>query len=175
MLDDTTGRDEKPVSIGRKNLRLALDVEPIEDVVSLPIARVKRDGAGHFMYDPEYVLHPRTLTKFDTFVGINNDFTSCNPGTAKPWEPNGNTFARIGATTTSAPAPPTWYQLDPASASTLGDGILDGDIDTDHDGISNYNEITGNGDANNGTYSNPIDPCDPSIDAASCPTHPSHT
>src|SRR5207248_437209 len=55
MLDDTTGRDEKPVSIGRKNLRLALDVEPIEDVVSLPIARGKRDGAGHFMYDPEYV------------------------------------------------------------------------------------------------------------------------
>ena len=55
MLDDTTGRDEKPVSIGRKNLRLALDAEPIEDVVSLPIARVKRDGAGHFMYDPEYV------------------------------------------------------------------------------------------------------------------------
>jgi len=55
MLDDTTGRDEKPVSIGRKNLRLALDIEPLEEVVSLPIARVKRDGAGHFMYDPEYV------------------------------------------------------------------------------------------------------------------------
>ena len=55
MLDDTTGRDEKPVSIGRKNLRLALDVEQVDDVVSLPIARVKRDGAGHFMYDPEYV------------------------------------------------------------------------------------------------------------------------
>jgi type VI secretion system protein ImpJ len=55
MLDDTTGRDERPVSIGRKNLRLALDVEPLENVVSLPIARVRRDGAGHFMYDAEYV------------------------------------------------------------------------------------------------------------------------
>jgi type VI secretion system protein ImpJ len=55
MLDDTTGRDERPVSIGRKNFQLALDVEPVEDTVSLPIARVKRDGAGHFMYDPEYV------------------------------------------------------------------------------------------------------------------------
>ncbi|HEY2377825.1 MAG TPA: type VI secretion system baseplate subunit TssK [Gemmatimonadaceae bacterium] len=55
MLDDTTGRDEKPVSIGRKNLRLALDIEPLDDVVSIPIARVKRDGAGHFIYDPEYV------------------------------------------------------------------------------------------------------------------------
>ena len=55
VLDDTTGRDERPVSIGRKNFRLALDIEPISEVVSLPIARVKRDGAGHFMYDPEYV------------------------------------------------------------------------------------------------------------------------
>jgi type VI secretion system protein ImpJ len=55
MLDDTTGRDERPVSIGRKNFRLALDVESLENVVTLPIARVKRDGAGHFTYDPEYV------------------------------------------------------------------------------------------------------------------------
>ncbi len=31
------------------------------------------DGNPHFeLYDPEYVLHPRTLTKFDTFVAINN-------------------------------------------------------------------------------------------------------
>lgn len=55
MLDDTTGRDERPVSVGRKNVRLALDVEPLGDVVSLPIARVRRDGAGHFTYDPEHV------------------------------------------------------------------------------------------------------------------------
>jgi 4-hydroxybutyrate CoA-transferase len=31
------------------------------------------DGNPHFeLYDPEYVLHPRTLTRFDQFVGINN-------------------------------------------------------------------------------------------------------
>lgn len=34
------------------------------------------DGNPHFeLYDPEYVLHPRTLTKFDSFVGINNAIT----------------------------------------------------------------------------------------------------
>ena len=55
MLDDTTGRDERPVSVGRKNFRLTLDTEALEELVSLPIARVRRDGAGHFMYDPEYV------------------------------------------------------------------------------------------------------------------------
>ncbi len=34
------------------------------------------DGNPHFeLYDPEYVLHPRTLTRFDRFVGINNAIT----------------------------------------------------------------------------------------------------
>lgn len=34
------------------------------------------DGNPHFeLYDPEYVLNPRTLTKFDAFVGINNAIT----------------------------------------------------------------------------------------------------
>ena len=55
VLDDTTGRDERPVSLGRKNFRLALDVEATDGLVSLPIARVRRDGSGHFMYDPEYI------------------------------------------------------------------------------------------------------------------------
>jgi len=55
VLDDTTGRDEKAVSLGRKNFRLALDIEPVDGLVSLPIARVRRDGSGHFMYDPEYI------------------------------------------------------------------------------------------------------------------------
>lgn len=34
------------------------------------------EGNPHFeLYDPEYVLHPRTLTKFDRFVSINNAIT----------------------------------------------------------------------------------------------------
>ena len=55
VLDDTTGRDERSVSVGRKNFRLVLDAEPLEDIIGLPIARVKRDGSGHFMYDPDFV------------------------------------------------------------------------------------------------------------------------
>jgi type VI secretion system protein ImpJ len=53
--DETTGRDEKPVSLGRKNLRLLLDTELPPGAVALPIARVRRDGAGRFVYDPDYV------------------------------------------------------------------------------------------------------------------------
>jgi len=53
--DETTGLDEKPVALGKKNFRLALASEADDDSVVLPIARVKRDGAGRFMYDPEFM------------------------------------------------------------------------------------------------------------------------
>lgn len=52
--DETTGRDEQEVSLGKKNFRLVLDPIP-EGVVSLPLARIKRDGTGNFVYDPTYV------------------------------------------------------------------------------------------------------------------------
>ncbi len=53
--DETSGGDEKPVRLGRKNLQLMLDIEPTEQFVTLPIARVMRDGSGHFIYDPKFV------------------------------------------------------------------------------------------------------------------------
>lgn len=55
LTDTTTGRDEKPVSLGRKNFRLTLKQHQGDDVVALPIARVRRSGTGHFIYDPEYI------------------------------------------------------------------------------------------------------------------------
>ncbi|MDQ2667023.1 MAG: type VI secretion system baseplate subunit TssK [Gemmatimonadota bacterium] len=57
--DDITGRDERTVTIGRKNFRLLLDTdaEDIEEsgMVTLPVARIKRDGAGHYMLDADYI------------------------------------------------------------------------------------------------------------------------
>jgi type VI secretion system protein ImpJ len=56
VVRENTGRDEKPVrSFARKNVRLLLDDEISDEVVALPIARVKRDGAGHLIYDPDFV------------------------------------------------------------------------------------------------------------------------
>jgi len=55
VADETTGLDEKPVLVGRKNLRLLLDSELREDLVALPLARVRRDGAGHFAYDHDFI------------------------------------------------------------------------------------------------------------------------
>jgi type VI secretion system protein ImpJ len=53
--DETTGHDAKPVSLGRKNFRLALDTTVAEGDVTLPLARVRRDGSGSFVYDDQYI------------------------------------------------------------------------------------------------------------------------
>jgi type VI secretion system protein ImpJ len=53
--DENTGSDEKPVRVARKNIRLVLDTEVTEDLVSLPLARVTRDGSGHLVYDPDFI------------------------------------------------------------------------------------------------------------------------
>jgi type VI secretion system protein ImpJ len=53
--DENTGQDEKPVRFGRKNIRIALDVEPTDGLVTMPLARVLRDGAGHYIYDERFI------------------------------------------------------------------------------------------------------------------------
>ena len=53
--DDATGRDQREILLGQKNLQLVLDTELPAGAVTLPIARVQRDGTGHFVYDPDYV------------------------------------------------------------------------------------------------------------------------
>lgn len=53
--DETTGRDEKPITFGRKNLVLLLETELPEGEIGLPIARIQRDGSGHFIFDPDFI------------------------------------------------------------------------------------------------------------------------
>jgi type VI secretion system protein ImpJ len=53
--DDTTGEDSKPVGVARKNFALLLDGELREGLVSLPLAQIRRDGAGQLAYDAEYI------------------------------------------------------------------------------------------------------------------------
>jgi type VI secretion system protein ImpJ len=53
--DETTGGDERPVDVARKNFRLLLDTQPRDDLVTLPLARIRRNGAGQFIYDPEFI------------------------------------------------------------------------------------------------------------------------
>jgi type VI secretion system protein ImpJ len=70
--DLLTGRDEKPVKLGRKNITLGLDTEDNAGRLALPIARVMRDGSGHFVYDPSFVppaLHLSASDRLMTLVG----------------------------------------------------------------------------------------------------------
>lgn len=55
VVDDTTGDASARVRIGLKNLQLRLDDEVPDDAVQLPLARIRRDGTGRFVYDPAYV------------------------------------------------------------------------------------------------------------------------
>lgn len=55
LYDETTGRDEKPVYVGRKNIELRLDTEPPGDLVTLPLARIMRSGSGQFIFDPDFI------------------------------------------------------------------------------------------------------------------------
>jgi len=58
VIDEVTGQDEKPVTVARKNFELALDgttADGEQDRISMPLARIRRDGSGNFVYDPDYV------------------------------------------------------------------------------------------------------------------------
>jgi type VI secretion system protein ImpJ len=53
--DYNTGQDPKPVELLLQNLRIATEHELTPDDVSLPLARILRDGKGQYVEDPAYV------------------------------------------------------------------------------------------------------------------------
>jgi type VI secretion system protein ImpJ len=53
--DENTGRDEKPIKVGRKNLQLLGEAELTDQFVSLPVMRIVRDGSGRFEVDQSFV------------------------------------------------------------------------------------------------------------------------
>ena len=77
LLDETTGLDERPVTIGRKNFGLILEssTESANESgqVLLPIARVKRDGSGQFIYDPTFVPPCIQIGASERLMGLLRD------------------------------------------------------------------------------------------------------
>jgi type VI secretion system protein ImpJ len=53
--DENTGLDEKSVKVGRKNIRILLDTEDAGDMQTLPVARIRRDGSGNYIYDESFI------------------------------------------------------------------------------------------------------------------------
>ena len=53
--DENTGLDEKSLKVGRKNIQIVLDTENAGDLETLPIARIRRDGSGNYVYDESFI------------------------------------------------------------------------------------------------------------------------
>jgi type VI secretion system protein ImpJ len=77
VVDEVTGADRAALPFAAKNLRLLLDDEVAPGMVSLPVARIRRDGAGHFVADPSFIppclqlaASPALLTLLQRTVGM---------------------------------------------------------------------------------------------------------
>lgn len=77
VADEVSGLDQAPVRVALPRLRLALDDALPPGAVSLPIARLRRDGAGHVVPDEEFVppsltlqASPRLLALVDGLVAM---------------------------------------------------------------------------------------------------------
>jgi type VI secretion system protein ImpJ len=70
LYDENTGRDDKPVAVGRKNIRLLLDTEVAPGLVTLPIARITRDGSGHFIFDAAFIPPALELSASERLMAI---------------------------------------------------------------------------------------------------------
>ena len=55
IADETSGRDEAKVVMGRKNFVLLLDCEAAGSMITLPLARLRRSGANRFSYDETFI------------------------------------------------------------------------------------------------------------------------
>ncbi|HEV2214966.1 MAG TPA: type VI secretion system baseplate subunit TssK, partial [Terracidiphilus sp.] len=60
LRDETNGIDEREIDLGQKNIRLSTEAELTPDLLSIPIARILRDGRGHLVCEEEFV--PPCLT-----------------------------------------------------------------------------------------------------------------
>jgi type VI secretion system protein ImpJ len=70
MHDETNGRDEKPVNLGLKNIRLVFGTEDSAGLTLLPIARVIRETSGKYGYDPNFIPPVLRITSSDRLMSL---------------------------------------------------------------------------------------------------------
>jgi type VI secretion system protein ImpJ len=68
--DENTGRDEKPVRLARKNIRLLMESELSEEHTALQIARVVRDSSGRLVYDTNFIPPCLKISNSEALVGM---------------------------------------------------------------------------------------------------------
>jgi type VI secretion system protein ImpJ len=69
LLDETNGREEKPVHVAKANFRLLLEGEPTGGAVTLPVARVKR-MKGTFTLDSSFIPPCLHIGASETISGL---------------------------------------------------------------------------------------------------------
>lgn len=77
MHDETTGRDERPIRVGRKNIRIAFETEETPGMIRLPLARITRSSKGGYVLDPIFIppcldisASPRLMQILGALVGV---------------------------------------------------------------------------------------------------------
>lgn len=89
--DEITGGDEKPVRFGRKNIRFLFEGEKRDGWQVLPLARIRRDGAGHFIFDERFIPPVVRFSASETLMAMtrrlieiltqkNSNFTGATSG-----------------------------------------------------------------------------------------------
>ena len=68
LRDETNGLDEQKVGLVGKCIRILSSDELTDDVLSIPIARITRDAANRFVYDPEFVPCSLRLSASDALM-----------------------------------------------------------------------------------------------------------
>lgn len=81
--DETTGRDERPIRVGRKNIRIVFETEDTLGLVRLPLARIARSPKGGYMLDPMFIppsldisATPKLMQTLGSLVGVLQDRSS---------------------------------------------------------------------------------------------------
>jgi len=64
-----TGRDEKPVS-GAEEFLVASGYRTQDGVLGMPVARVMRDGTGHFIFDPDFIPPSTVISASERLMQI---------------------------------------------------------------------------------------------------------
>lgn len=56
LADENTGRDVKPIAMGRKNIQFRVATDDLSGMKTLPIAVVRRQGVGQFGIDDRFIV-----------------------------------------------------------------------------------------------------------------------
>jgi type VI secretion system protein ImpJ len=70
VIDEVSGRDEKPVYLGKKNFALLVETENTAGYQLLPLARILRDGAGNYVFDPNFIPPLLDISASETLLMI---------------------------------------------------------------------------------------------------------